>query len=368
MADYVRQHLLPYLASKSKTSYLWEMISADKKLTRFASRMGVPKFMLPWLDRFFEPAEIDLVLQLAGRPATAAETARGSGSIKSTAEAKSALERACRRGTLNRRADARYEPADFHARYEIWALFEGWRDVPEEVRRRINDWEMAAYTKKHRRHVADLKKSRRDPSVVCPEYVLLNEAEALLEKVDHIFLWPCNCRAMVEGCQKPVTTCLRFSNNRGLGWEISKSRARKILHEADRAGLMHSAEIGIAADGTIDGAICNCCADCCFPHQLAEQQSAQKLWPLTRYVARRLRDKCTTCGRCAKRCPFGAFRIRRAPQKAASGGKPERRPEKQIVFYRDFCRGCGLCATGCPEGAIVMDTLNNKRSLWEKIL
>ena len=347
------------------------MVSFSKKaLKQFSVLMGIPSFLHPWLDRFYEPDEIDLALQLGKRPATAAEIASQARSKKgkrSTADMTLVLERAYKRGTLNRRADNRYEPADFHARYEIWALFEGWQDVPGDIRNRLNEWEMKTYTGKHIRDVNALKKSRRDPSVVCPEYVLLPEAESILEKVDHIYLWPCNCRAMVEGCKKPVTTCLRFSNDRGLGWEISKTRAKAILKEADRSGLMHSAEIGISAEGVIDGAICNCCADCCFPHQLAERQNAQKLWPLTRHIARRLKEKCTTCGRCAKRCPFDAFRTRRKPGTAGSEKTTKGRKSRQIVFYRNLCRGCGLCATGCPENAIAMDPLNHKCSLWDRI-
>jgi Pyruvate/2-oxoacid:ferredoxin oxidoreductase delta subunit len=342
------------------------MPQAGDKTPRFANIVKIPKFLSRWIDRFYEPEDIDLVLQLAKDPATAAEVAKKRGN-KSSEKMRSAMHRAFKRGVLDKRADSRYTPADFHTRYEIWALFEGWQDVPEDIRMPLNEWEMKAYTRKHRHDISALRKSKRDYTAVCPEYVLLNEAESLLEKVDHIYLWPCNCRAMVEGCKKPVTTCLRFSNDRGLGWEISESRAKAILKEADRSGLMHSAEIGISAEGVIDGAICNCCADCCFPHQLAEKQSVQKLWPLTRYIARRLKEKCTSCGLCAKRCPFNAYRIRRKPQTAAAGKASKGRQNRQIVFFRDLCRGCGLCATGCPEDAIVMDPLSNNLSLWDKI-
>ena len=342
------------------------MTRTHQKLKQFADIAGIPGFLLSWINRFYEPEDIDLLLQLAKGPGTAAEVAGKMGK-KSSPEIKAALHRAFKRGVVNKRADYRYVPADFHARYEIWALFEGWQDVPEEIRKRLNAWEMTFYSKKHRRDINALKKSKRDFSVVCPEYVLLDEAESLLEKVDYVYLWPCNCRAMVEGCKKPVTTCLRFSNHRGLGWEISKARAKTILHEADRAGLMHSAEIGISADGVIDGAICNCCADCCFPHQLAVKQNAQKLWPLTRYIARRIKEKCSSCGRCAKRCPFNAYRIRKKPGTSVGKYKAGSARNRQIVFYKDLCRGCGLCATGCPEDAIAMDPLHNELSLWDRI-
>ena len=342
------------------------MTTDKQKLKQFAALAGIPRFLHSWIDRFYEPEDIDLVLLLAKGPKTAAEVGRKVGK-KSSAEMKTVLHRAFKRGIIEKRADNRYVPADFHARYEIWALFEGWQDVPEDIRKRLNHWELRHYTKKHRRDISDLKKAKRDDSAICPEYILLNEAELLLDKVEHIYLWPCNCRAMVEGCKKPITTCLRFSNNRGLGWEISRTRAKKILHEADRAGLMHSAEIGLLADGTIDGAICNCCVDCCFPHLLAEDQKVQKLWPLTRYIARRIKEKCTTCGLCAKRCPFNAFRMRKRPAMAAGKNTSKKTKKRQIVFYGGLCRGCGLCATGCPEDAIEMDPLPQELSLWERI-
>ena len=342
------------------------MTTDNQRPKQLAALAGIPRFLHSWIDRFYGPEDIDLVLQLEKNAGTAAEVSRKMGK-GSSAEIKARLHRAFKRGILDKRADNRYVPADFHARYEIWALFEGWQDIPEEVRKRLNEWEIKFYTKKHRRSINALKKSKRDFSEVCPEYVLLDEAKSLLEKVDHIYLWPCNCRAMMEGCKNPVTTCLRFSNNRGLGWEISRARAKKILHEADRAGLMHSAEIGLLADGTIDGAICNCCTDCCFPHQLAEKQKAQKLWPLTRHIARRIKEKCTACGLCAKRCPFNAFRIRRKPVPAAGKNKSKATGNRQIVFYSSLCRGCGLCATGCPEDAIEIDPLPNELSLWDRI-
>ncbi len=60
----------------------------------------------------------------------------------------------------------------------------------------------------------------RDRTVVWPEYVLLDEALAVIDKVPHIFLWPCNCRAMMKACNKPEYVCLRFQNSRNLGWEL----------------------------------------------------------------------------------------------------------------------------------------------------
>jgi heterodisulfide reductase subunit A-like polyferredoxin len=241
-------------------------------------------------------------------------------------------------------------------------MFEGWKDIPDEIRSRLNAWELAYYERQHADQVRALKKGKpRERSRIYPEYILLHEAEALLDRVTHIYLMPCNCRAMMQKCTQSVYTCLRFENDRDVGWEISKSRAKEIVRTANKNGLMQSGEVGIAADGAVSGAICNCCADCCYPHKLAEHCNAQNLWPLSRYVARYLKDHCSACGRCAKRCPFQAFTSAKRNQAA----KPHSRT---IHFNENLCRGCGICSTGCPEKAIEMTGIECKQSLINEIL
>ena len=56
-----------------------------------------------------------------------------------------ALERAVRRAVLDRDDDGLFTPSSFHARFEMWAFFEGWCDLPDDVRRRLNEWELADY-------------------------------------------------------------------------------------------------------------------------------------------------------------------------------------------------------------------------------
>jgi ferredoxin len=311
-------------------------------LARFFAVFGVPPFLEPWWDRFFDPAEIALVLEVSTHALSGDEVRR-----RLPGWGDEALERSWRRGVVDRESDGRWSPADMHARFEVWALFEGWKDVPADVKAALNAWELDHYEQRKRPQI-DALLAGREPSQTLEnsEYLLLHEAEALLDLVDQVYLWPCNCRAMTQGCQKPVLTCLRFSNNRGLGWEISRERARDVLRDANRAGLMQTGEVAIV-DGRVDGAICNCCADCCYPHRVTERLGAAKLWPRSRYVARRLVDACTSCGRCARRCPFGAF----------VAGEETVPTHRAIEFIPERCRGCGLCATGCPEGAIVMDPL-----------
>ena len=175
-----------------------------------------------------------------------------------------------------------------------------------------------------------------------------------MARAAHVYLWPCDCRAAMERCRKPSLVCLRFDNDRGLGWEISHERALAVLRDADRHGLMHTGEVAAAADEPLTaGAICNCCADCCFPQLAGAALGAARLWPRSRYVARRDPQTCTLCGRCARRCPFGAFTVGQGGQ----GARAAARRLLSVAFREDLCRGCGLCATGCPEGAITMEAL-----------
>ena len=335
------------------------------KLQDFLNVFEIPDFIMPWIDRFFEDIEIELVIRLADQPLARNEiNRRFRSAIKSDpSDANTGFAtRAYRKGIINRRDDGRYEPADFHARFDKWAMFEGWQDIPDEIRSQLNDWELAYYERQHADQITALKKGQpREGSRIYPEYILLPEAEALLDRVTHIYLMPCNCRSMIQKCTQSVYTCLRFEDDRGVGWQISKARAKEIVRTANKKGLMQSGEVAIGPDGAIIGAICNCCADCCYPHKLAEHRNAQKLWPLSRYVARHLRDRCIACGRCVKRCPFQAFTFAEKFQAAT----PQSR---SIHFNQNRCRGCGVCSTGCPEKAIEMTAIECKQSLIDEIL
>jgi Pyruvate/2-oxoacid:ferredoxin oxidoreductase delta subunit len=158
---------------------------------------------------------------------------------------------------------------------------------------------------------------------------------AIINAQDHVYLWPCDCRSIVSRCRKPMDACLRFDNDRGLGWEISRERALDVLRAADKAGLMHTADVRDDPAGV--SSVCNCCTDCCFPHLAADRLGVSEAWPVRRHVARIDVEACTACGRCGLRCPFEAIVCR-------SDGRPK--------FDAVRCRGCGLCATGCSADAI----------------
>ena len=304
---------------------------AEARLAAAAAVVGAPNFIVPWLDRFYDEADVELLLATAGAAGAAApagiEAAR--------------LERAVRRAVLDVDEAGAFAPASFHERLEIWAMFEGWKDVPLAVHRRLADWDVDFYAEKIRPGVRSVQEGRPDDSYEARyAYLLLHEAEEVVGAQEHVYLWPCDCRSIVSKCRKPMSVCLRFTNDRGLGWEISRERALDVLRQADKAGLMHTADLREPAGTTTS--ICNCCTDCCYPHLAAGRLDTSDVWPLRRHIAAIDVDLCKACGRCGLRCPFEAIVCR-------SDGRPELEASR--------CRGCGLCATGCSSDAIAMRPL-----------
>jgi Pyruvate/2-oxoacid:ferredoxin oxidoreductase delta subunit len=307
--------------------------AAEETLTLVAALVGAPDFVLPWLDRFYLEEDAALVLAAAGEPGAAAARL---GDVPADA-----LERAVRRAVLDRDEAGAYAPATFADRLDIWAMFGGWRDIPAEVRGRLADWATDDYAASVRDDLEALKSGAPgDSREIDYTYLLLPEAEAVIAAEEHVYLWPCDCRAIVGSCDKPVDVCLRFDNERGLGTEISRKRAVQILHEADAAGLTHTDYLGRSAGDK--HAICNCCADCCFPHRAAALLDAESVWPRRRHLAVVDRDECTQCGTCVERCPFDAIAMS---------------ADDEPLVEAAECRGCGLCSTTCPTEAIAMRAL-----------
>jgi len=113
------------------------------KLENFLSVFEIPDFIKPWIDRFFEDIDIELVMRLSDHPLSRNEINRTFRSaIKPDPPDSDFATRAYRKGIINRRGDGRFEPADFHARFDKWAMFEGWQDIPDEIRSQLNAWEL----------------------------------------------------------------------------------------------------------------------------------------------------------------------------------------------------------------------------------
>jgi len=321
-------------------------VPSPKLRIALTGAFGAPESSLPWMDRFLEPEELVLVQALAAGPLTPPAAARAIADAAGRHVSPSFFERCERRAIIDRPTPDVIVLADFGSRLDVWCMFEGWKDLPAEAREALADWRLARYIDDKRPQVESLLAGEAPlPGIENAEYLLLPEAETIVDRAAHVYLWPCDCRALFGRCDKPSAVCLRFDNDRGLGWEISRERAVDVLRRADAAGLMHTGEVApldsVGPEPIDRGAICNCCGDCCFPHLAGEALGAVRVWPRARYVARRDPDTCNRCRTCVKRCPFGAFS----------------RDGADVVFDGSRCRGCGLCATGCKEQAIAMEPL-----------
>jgi ferredoxin len=302
-----------------------------------AGVVGAPDFMLPWLDRFYDDEDADLVLAVARSGSVGETRATGDVAAALAGAYPGQLDRAVRRGVLDRDDAGAYSPTSFHDRLEIWAMFEGWKDVPVEIHRRLADWDVDYYAESIRESVEAVRTGGSGGSKEAVyTYLLLHEAEEVIAARKHVYLWPCDCRSIVSSCRRPVYACLRFDNDRGLGWEISRERAVQILRETDDAGLMHTDYLSRRPGDP--HAICNCCTDCCYPHLATERLGTNDVWPVRRHHAVVDREECTGCDACVSRCPFGAITMQ----------------DEVAVVEAAECRGCGLCSTGCPSEAIAM--------------
>jgi heterodisulfide reductase subunit A len=71
-------------------------------------------------------------------------------------------------------------------------------------------------------------------------------------------------------------------------------------------------------------------------------------YPIEALSAKILQDKCTRCGTCVKRCPYGAIVVDGAEKHTVMGA---------------LCQACGTCAGDCPQDAIYMPNFTNEQLL-----
>src|SRR5450759_2199856 len=109
-----------------------------------AAAVGAPELVLPWLHRFYDGDDVEVLLAAVGPTGLAnVEPER--------------LERAVRRAVLDRDEAGAYAPTSFADRLDIWAMFEGWGDVPDDLRRRLADWATDDYAASVRNDLEALK-------------------------------------------------------------------------------------------------------------------------------------------------------------------------------------------------------------------
>jgi ferredoxin len=189
-----------------------------------------------------------------------------------------------------------------------------------------------------------------DKKVEVPEEFILpsQSVEEIIDKFDEIAVGHCFCRqrhrTLGNPCDTdaPLLNCFTFGKSarhvaaQGFAQMVTKEQARKIMQEAEDAGLVHKAFHPGSNVSRPETSICNCCKDCCDTIRLWKE-GALPLINSTYYLSVIDTDLCTGCGTCVERCPTEAIGLNEA-------GVAER--------DENACFGCGICARFCPEDAI----------------
>ncbi len=189
-----------------------------------------------------------------------------------------------------------------------------------------------------------------DRGVEVPEEFILpsQSVDQIIDKFDEIAVGHCFCRqrrkVLGDPCatDAPVINCFTFGKSarhtvaQGFARMLTKEEARRIMREAEEAGLVHKAFHPGANVSRPETSICNCCKDCCDTLNLW-RDGAFPLINSTYYLSVIDPDACTGCGICVDRCPTDAIELN-------DDGTAER--------DENACFGCGICARFCPEEAI----------------
>ena len=130
----------------------------------------------------------------------------------------------------------------------------------------------------------------------------------------------------------PGSVCMHFGSmgryivEMGMGRQITKEEALKILRDATEERLVHVCD---NVQGSLR-TICNCCPCCCGFLQ-AKLVNGLDTVSRSNYVARVDAEACITCGTCEDRCPVYAITI----------------VGDVVAVDRDVCIGCGVCTPTC---------------------
>jgi Pyruvate/2-oxoacid:ferredoxin oxidoreductase delta subunit len=177
-----------------------------------------------------------------------------------------------------------------------------------------------------------------DLQAVLPHHAM----DTVLDNAQEFAVCHCACRmtALLRGraCEHPTEVCLKFDEmaryviDRGLGREIDREEAGRLVAMAAEQGLVHFVD---NAGGDIKHN-CNCCGCACWNVGSLRRRKIPRDAIMATYFLRETDEEaCSGCGACAEICPVEAVTV--------EDGRP--------VIDLDWCIGCGVCVPECPGEA-----------------
>jgi ferredoxin len=303
------------------------MSITDKELEKFEEIYRVPEPVRKYTQRLFTEEEIQFAVN--AKPVFGADEVP-----------EDFLKKEYQRGFLNLVDETRtkYRLSDYSGFMDVYVVreFDDWRRRFTNEERKEIDWQYfhSSFDKK-----AAVPGEAPSEDEVWP-------LDEVLDFIDHhegqIYLNNCDCRSFAGDCGMPRHTCITWRGgintyaDRGMAQKLTKEEAKEKVKEFDKAGLMHTLQVG----GDV---ICNCCGDCCYLSRGREILGSGGSWPLAHYIVSIDSDKCVGCGLCAKRCWRKVFTIEKDGT------------VRKAVPDTSKCVGCGLCVNSCPKQALNLE-------------
>ena len=167
----------------------------------------------------------------------------------------------------------------------------------------------------------------------------ISVAECICKKAKDLLNEPCKTTTRRELClvlNDFHDTYTRHEWSR----TITKEEALDLLDQAEKDGL-------VLLSGNAQEAyfICACCHCCCGLIDFFGALPGPANFISSNYYVKFDAEACNACGKCVKRCQFGAMEML---VKDDDGLEKNR----EIIFKKNRCVGCGLCVPTCKAGAV----------------